>query len=191
MARTEPGKPEVRNRLQTGDLCSEAEKSVEKVRPASMRKSAPENLREVAFMCDSIHRHIMAGYAVSIEFTKQGWRQFAKLNSHLGTRCIRAFILKRDVAEYIAAHEVAGVKLTPSARNCATTAALHRRTSHRKSATTHRSSATTNEGKHMNEKDRNTSMKSHLITAEAVRAGHPGQVLRPDGRPAAGQVSQG
>ena len=25
----------------------------------------------------------------------------------------------------------------------------------------------------MNEKDRNTSMKSHLITAEAVRVGHP------------------
>ena len=56
-------------------------------------------------------RHIMAGYAVSIEFTKQGWRQFARLNASLGTRYIRAFILKRDVAEYIAAHEAAGVKL--------------------------------------------------------------------------------
>ena len=62
-------------------------------------------------MFDSIHRHIMAGYAVSIEFTKQGWRQFARLNASLGTRYIRAFILKRDVAEYIAAHEAAGVKL--------------------------------------------------------------------------------
>ena len=62
-------------------------------------------------MFDSIHRPIMAGYAVSIEFTKQGWRQFARLNASLGTRYIRAFILKRDVAEYIAAHEVAGVKL--------------------------------------------------------------------------------
>ena len=62
-------------------------------------------------MFDSIHRHIMAGYAVSIDFTRQGWRQFARLNSHLGTRYIRAFILKRDVAEYIAAHEAAGVKL--------------------------------------------------------------------------------
>ena len=62
-------------------------------------------------MFDPIHRHIMAGYAVSIEFTKQGWRQFARLNASLGTRYIRAFILKRDVAEYIAAHEAAGVKL--------------------------------------------------------------------------------
>ena len=53
-------------------------------------------------MFDSIHRHIMAGYAVSIEFTKQGWRQFARLNTSLGIRYIRAFILKRDVAEYIA-----------------------------------------------------------------------------------------
>ena len=62
-------------------------------------------------MFDPIHRHIMAGYAVSIEFTKQGWRQFTRLNASLGTRYIRAFILKRDVAEYIAAHEAAGVKL--------------------------------------------------------------------------------
>ena len=62
-------------------------------------------------MFDSIHRHIMAGYAVSIDFTRQGWRQFTRLNASLGTRYIRAFILKRDVAEYIAAHEAAGVKL--------------------------------------------------------------------------------
>ena len=62
-------------------------------------------------MFDPIHRHIMAGYAVSIEFTKQGWRQFARLNASLGTRYIRAFILKREVAEYIAAHEAASVKL--------------------------------------------------------------------------------
>ena len=62
-------------------------------------------------MFDSIHRHIMAGYAVSIEFTKQGWRQFARLNTSLGIRYIRAFILKREVAEYIAAHEAASIKL--------------------------------------------------------------------------------
>ena len=112
MARAEPGKPEVRNRLQTGDLCSEAEESVEKVRPASSANvRTGVFVREVAFMFDPIHRHIMAGYAVSIEFTKQGWRQFARLNASLGTRYIRAFILKRDVAEYIAAHEAAGVKL--------------------------------------------------------------------------------
>ena len=62
-------------------------------------------------MFAAIHRHIMAGYAVSIDFTRQGWRQFTRLNASLGTRYIRAFILKRDVAEYIAAHEAAGVKL--------------------------------------------------------------------------------
>ena len=62
-------------------------------------------------MFDFIHRCIMAGYTVSIDFTKHGWRQFAKLNTYLGIRYIRAFILKRDVAEYIAAHEAAGVKL--------------------------------------------------------------------------------
>ena len=62
-------------------------------------------------MFDSIHSHIMAGYSISIDFTKQGWRQFAKLNSTLGSRDLRAFILKRDVAEYIAAHEAVGVRL--------------------------------------------------------------------------------
>ena len=62
-------------------------------------------------MFDFIHRCIMAGYTVPVDFTKHGWRQFAKLNTSLGTRYIRAFILKRDVAEYIAAHEAAGVKL--------------------------------------------------------------------------------
>src|SRR5699024_4833748 len=39
------------------------------------RERAGVFVREVAFMFDSIHRHIMAGYAVSIDFTKQGWRQ--------------------------------------------------------------------------------------------------------------------
>ena len=62
-------------------------------------------------MFDSIHRFITAGYAVPIEFTRQGWRQFSRLNNALGARYIRAFILKRELAEYIAAHEAAGVRL--------------------------------------------------------------------------------
>lgn len=62
-------------------------------------------------MFDPIHRFIMAGYAVSIDLTKQGWRQFARVNRSLGGRCIRAPLLKRELAEYIAAHEAAGVKL--------------------------------------------------------------------------------
>ena len=62
-------------------------------------------------MFDSIHHFITAGYAVSIDFTRQGWRQFSRLNNAIGARYIRAFILKRELAEYIAAHEAAGVRL--------------------------------------------------------------------------------
>ena len=62
-------------------------------------------------MFDPIHRFIMASNSVSIDFTKQGWQQFARLNRTLGIRYIRAFLLKRELAEYIAAHEAAGVKL--------------------------------------------------------------------------------
>ena len=57
-------------------------------------------------MSESIHRFITAGYAVSIDFTKQGRRQFAKVNRSLGRRYIRAFILKRDLAEYQAEIEL-------------------------------------------------------------------------------------
>lgn len=62
-------------------------------------------------MFDPIHRFIMASNSVSIDFTKQGWQQFARLNRTLGICYIRAFLLKRELAEYIAAHEAAGVKL--------------------------------------------------------------------------------
>lgn len=62
-------------------------------------------------MSESIHRFITAGHSVFVDFTKRGCRQFAKVNRSLGRRYIRAFILKRDLAEYIAAHETAGVKL--------------------------------------------------------------------------------
>lgn len=46
-----------------------------------------------------------------IEFTKQGWRKFTRLNQKLGSRFIQAFVLRREVAEYIAAHEDSGVHL--------------------------------------------------------------------------------
>lgn len=62
-------------------------------------------------MSESIHRFITAGHSVFVDFTKRGCRQFAKVNRSLGRRYIRAFILKRDLAEYIAAHEAAGVHL--------------------------------------------------------------------------------
>ena len=41
---------------------------------------------------------------VRIEFTKDGWRQFAKINRSFGGNFIRAFILKNEIAVYIAAH---------------------------------------------------------------------------------------
>lgn len=45
---------------------------------------------------------------VRIDFTRTGWKQFGRLNISLGARFIRAFILKRELAEYIAAHENSG-----------------------------------------------------------------------------------
>lgn len=62
-------------------------------------------------MFDATHRFVMAGHSVSIDFTKQGWRQFAAVNRRLAARYIRAFILKRELQQYIAAHEAAGVRL--------------------------------------------------------------------------------
>ncbi len=62
-------------------------------------------------MFDATHRFVMAGHSVSIDFTKQGWRQFAAVNRRLAARYIRAFILKRELKQYIAAHEAAGVHL--------------------------------------------------------------------------------
>ena len=48
---------------------------------------------------------------VQVEFTRTGWRQFARLNRSLGARFIRAFVLRYELAIYLAEHEAAGVKL--------------------------------------------------------------------------------
>ena len=48
---------------------------------------------------------------VQVEFTRTGWRQFARLNRSLGARFIRAFILRYELAAYLAEHEAAGVHL--------------------------------------------------------------------------------
>jgi hypothetical protein len=48
---------------------------------------------------------------VQIDFTRSGWRQFAKMNRALGARFIKGFILRRELAEYIAAHEEQGIRL--------------------------------------------------------------------------------
>ena len=45
-----------------------------------------------------------------IDFTKGGWRQFARVNRTLGARFIKAFVLRHEVASYIAAHEDVGVQ---------------------------------------------------------------------------------
>ena len=46
-----------------------------------------------------------------VDFTHSGWRQFAKLNRRLGTRFIRGFILRHELAAYLTAHEAAGTPL--------------------------------------------------------------------------------
>ena len=48
---------------------------------------------------------------VQVEFTRTGWRQFVRLNRSLGARFIRAFILRYELAAYLAEHEAAGVQL--------------------------------------------------------------------------------
>ena len=48
---------------------------------------------------------------VQVEFTRTGWRRFARLNRSLGARFIRAFILRYELAAYLAEHEAAGVQL--------------------------------------------------------------------------------
>lgn len=48
---------------------------------------------------------------VQVEFTRSGWRQFTRLNRSLGTRFIKAFILRYELAAYLAEHEAAGVQL--------------------------------------------------------------------------------
>ena len=46
-----------------------------------------------------------------ISFTKRGFRQFARVNQLLGKFFIRAFVLYREVAAYITAHEADGYHL--------------------------------------------------------------------------------
>jgi len=46
-----------------------------------------------------------------IDFTRSGWRQFAKMNRLLGVRFIKGYILRRELATYITAHENSGVHL--------------------------------------------------------------------------------
>lgn len=47
----------------------------------------------------------------NVDFTKSGWRQFCKMNRCLGSRFIKGFILRRELAAYIAAHDASSVHL--------------------------------------------------------------------------------
>ena len=46
-----------------------------------------------------------------VDFTRSGWRQFARLNRSLGVRFIRGFVLRYELGVYLAAHEDAGAEL--------------------------------------------------------------------------------
>ncbi len=58
------------------------------------------------------NRNIAATQASSrviIDFTRAGWRSFEKVNRALGAHYIRPFVLRNELAAYIAAHEAQGV----------------------------------------------------------------------------------
>ena len=65
------------------------------------------NCVEVTFMYSSNER--MAQRRTTVDFSRTGWQQFSKLNRKLGKRFLQAFVLRRELAEYLAAHEAAGV----------------------------------------------------------------------------------
>ncbi len=57
------------------------------------------------------NRNIAATWAstrVIIDFTRAAWRSFEKVNRILGAHYIRPFVLRNELAAYIAAHEAQG-----------------------------------------------------------------------------------
>ena len=46
-----------------------------------------------------------------VAFTRSGRKQFTRLNRALGARFIRAFVLRYELAAYLAEHEASGVQL--------------------------------------------------------------------------------
>ena len=49
--------------------------------------------------------------AAQVDFTRSGWRQFARLNRRLGVRFIRGFVLRYELGVYLTVHEAAGAEL--------------------------------------------------------------------------------
>lgn len=50
-------------------------------------------------------------HPVQVDFTDRGWKQFTRLNRRLGAGFIKAHVLQNELAQYLAAHEAAGVQL--------------------------------------------------------------------------------
>ena len=50
-------------------------------------------------------------HTAHVEFTRAGWRQFLQMNHLLGTRFLKGFILRRELAAYLAGHEERGAAL--------------------------------------------------------------------------------
>lgn len=46
----------------------------------------------------------------AIDFTRFGWRKLQRINSKLGAMFIRPFVMKDELADYIAAHEASGIR---------------------------------------------------------------------------------
>ena len=49
-----------------------------------------------------------------VDFTCSGWKQFMRINRNLGVKFIQAFVLKYELAEYLAEHEGSGTALDES-----------------------------------------------------------------------------
>lgn len=50
----------------------------------------------------------------TVAFTKSGWKQYLQMNRCLGTRFIKGFILRLELATYLEAHEAHGACLDTS-----------------------------------------------------------------------------
>ena len=55
-------------------------------------------------MFTASHKYSFSLNRVPVDFTRNGWKAFCRLNNRLGANFIRAFILKRELAEYIERH---------------------------------------------------------------------------------------
>ena len=55
--------------------------------------------------CSAIH--------VNVEFSRKGFRQYLHLNRSLGTQFIKGYILRSELADYIAAHYASNHNLDP------------------------------------------------------------------------------